>query len=118
MEFYDLDLTMFNITNMPIKDCTHEFNSGVAIVLNVVGLIFMLIRVCGWCRDPLAVDLQKRIQELEQENAELEGECNELADDYKSISEHLRRANESLDNLRSVLDIVRPVDNVSADTQG
>jgi hypothetical protein len=118
MEFYDLDLTMFNITNMPVKDCTHEFKSGVAIVLNVFGLIYMLIRVCGWCRDPLSDELQKKIRELEEENDSLTDEFDELKDDYKLISERLYRANESLDNLRSVLDIVRPVDNVTPDTQG
>jgi signal transduction histidine kinase len=127
MEFYDLDLTMFNITtnSYPIKDCTHEFNSGAAIVMNVLGLVFMLIRVCGWCRDPLAEDLQKKIRELEEQNDELTVENEDLSDEIKElktynndISERLRRANESLDNLRSVLDIVRPVDNVTADTQG
>lgn len=118
MEFYDLDLTMFNITNMPVKDCRHEFNTGVTIVINVIGIIYTLIRVCGWCRDPLAVDLQKRIKELEEENAELSDQVEVLNTDYSAISERLRRANESLDNLRDVLDIVRPVDDVSADTQG
>lgn len=127
MEFYDLDLTMFNITtnSYPIKDCTHEFNSGAAIVLNVLGLMLMLVRVCGWCRDPLAVDLQKRIKELEEENDELTVENEDLSEkfkelekDYNAVSQHLYQANESLDSLRKVLDIVRPVDNVTADTQG
>lgn len=112
MEFYDLDLTMFNITNIPVKDCTHEFNSGVAIVLNVFGLIYMMYRVCGWCRDPLSEELQKKIRELEEENDILADQIGDMKTEYNLVSGHLRRANESLDNLRAVL---HPGDN---DTQG
>lgn len=111
---------MFNTTNIyPLKDCMHEFNSGITLTMNIVVLMYILYNGCGWCRDPLAENLRKKVRELENENDNLVAQIDEAKEEYNTLSSKLRRANESLDNLRNVLEINRTVENdVMQDTQG
>jgi len=119
MEFNTWNNTdMFNYAS-PVPGCMHEFNNGLTLAFNLILLICIANRVFGWCRDPLNVELQQKVKDLENENDNLVEQVSELKEEYNTISSKLRRANESLDNLRNVLEINRPVEtDTSSDTQG
>lgn len=65
--------------------------------VNLLVIMWLGVNACGWCRDPLAVKLQNKIKELEEEidnlNKTIEG-CNEerdfLLSRLCSVSRHVK----------------------------
>lgn len=97
------------------QTCINEFNNGLTLALNIVLGLYVLTRMFGWCQDPLASELQKKIRQLEEENDALHEQVDELKDESGDLSENLKRANNSIQNLRNVLNEYLPSEN---DTQG
>lgn len=74
-----------------------EMNNMVTFSIVVVGLLHFGYNVLGWCRDPLALKLQKTIDKLEDEIDELtedlkssQAECDFLRERLSSAGHHIR----------------------------
>lgn len=95
--------------------CLQDFGNGMTLALNMMALLFVLNCVFDWCRDPIALNLDEKVRQLEHENELLVDEVDELRDEVDELTEKLKSANKSLRALRGVLDECIPPEH---DTQG
>jgi predicted nuclease with TOPRIM domain len=73
-----------------------EMNNMVTFAIIVTGYAYLAYHTLGWCRDPLSMKLQAKVNELEEENDYLLDETSELKEERDALRK-------KLDDLKNVL---------------
>lgn len=99
-----------NISMNCYSSDAYYFGQGVAVGFNVVMFIWFLVRTLGWCRDPLAESIQKKLDASEADNECLRHEVNALTSALDDQADKITDLNNVLDNLRDVLRINQEIE--------
>lgn len=98
MEFYNYN----HVPKTDVSDCVY-YNYGMGI-LQVCLILWYMSHAFDWCRDPLAVALQKKLDLLEEDNIHLRDELKELDEELEDKWQTITSLTSIIDELRGILE--------------